>query len=211
MKRVFEQKLEEFRETILKMPWESRSFYENYLAQTYHFVKFNTRIICKAMVQTKPEDLATYKRYLEHINEEINHEFLAVKDLRKLGNQIENFPMKAESKALIGTQHFNIDTYGHSALMGYALALEMIAFYFGPNIYERVSNQFGADACHFIRVHALEDEEHIESAFQLISQFDDQELKIIGEIFEESLQLYANFLSSCISRSLSQPLLLEAA
>ncbi|MCM2281711.1 MAG: iron-containing redox enzyme family protein [Bdellovibrionaceae bacterium] len=170
---------------ILEAPWENREFYEEYLSQVYHYVSFSTRMLAAAAAVT--ESRGFYKRLVAHIREEEGHERLALNDLKKMEPAGEVRPELGITRALWEPQFYKVQRRPE-ALLGYVLALEMLAIEVFPPLLPRLQAAHG-DACvSFVRVHAEEDPHHVTEALE--------QIEALGEI--EKQQVWKNFEQTCV-------------
>lgn len=153
---------------IDEFPWENKYAYMNWLAQSYYFVSHSTRLLALSAATSEPGDNTLHKRMLQHIVEEIGHEMIAANDIKQLGDNVTNFAELVETKAFYQSQYYYIQNKSAASFIGYVLFLEGLASTKGFDIYKRITAQFGEKACHFVRVHAEEDQGHIQSAFKLV-------------------------------------------
>lgn len=192
-----DKEIEVYCQLMNNAPWEDRKFYGNWLAQTYHFVQHNLKLIALAAAYTEPGQYKDYNRYVEHMREESGHEFMAKRDLEKLGLHITEFPEQVETKSLYSLAYFNIPRFGHESLIGYAVCLEMIADKLGRKINEKVTKHHGISS-EFLRVHGDEDEDHLIEAFKLIENWSPNQKRLFEKTFYETCIAYKNFWQACI-------------
>lgn len=198
MKNLMLEKIENLQTLLCNLPFENKEFYSNYLAQTYYFVDHSVRLLGLAMARS--ENLAFRKRCIEHIAEEKGHEVLCINDLKFLGLKPSDFKEHTLTKAFYQTQYYKIDRKPIS-ILGYILALEILAAKVLPQISSRVKLVY-PNSMSFIKVHAEEDQDHIESAFAVLEMLTDEELKIVMENFETSLDIFVMMINS-ISQEIS--------
>lgn len=177
---------------MTSLPWDNKEYYSNWLAQTYYYVSHSTRIMHIAAGSTNSE--VYHRRLLDHIQEEVGHENLALNDLKSLGKKISEYKELASTKAFYELQYLRSFKNAYSFL-GYAMALELLAAYSLPLIKEKLINTFGSNAINFIKVHSEEDLYHIESGFKQIEGLPNNVLESVLENFQLSLELYLNVLT----------------
>ncbi|MEC9282350.1 MAG: iron-containing redox enzyme family protein [Bdellovibrionota bacterium] len=193
---------------LANAPWENRTFYGNWLAQTYHFVQHNLKLIALAAAYTEPGEYKDYNRYVEHMREESGHEYMAKRDLEKLGFHITEFPEQVETKSLYSLAYFNIPRYGHESLIGYAVCLEMIADKLGIIINEKVTS-FHGHSSEFLKVHGEEDEAHLVEAFKLVENLTGGKQRLFEKTFYETCIAYRNFWQACLPTDLKKEMSLD--
>jgi hypothetical protein len=192
----YKQEAEKYTNQYLDLPWENKDFYAEFLAQTFHFVKFSTRIIAYAIARLPEDNQQVYKRLLETLKEESFHDIMCVNDMKHLGFDINNYEMKSETKALFGPQFFNIDHHGVAAYFGYALGLEMLAAFCGEPIYYKLEKHYEPKALSFLKLHVFEDKQHIVDALKAVELLPAEDRDVCWTIYNETLELYNNFVST---------------
>lgn len=211
---TFEKKLREKTQNTLnfinKQAWDNKKFFANWSAQTFHFVKHSTRLLALCAVKTAPSEIKEFGRYMEHIDEEKNHEFLAKRDIENLGFSLDDFKEYSSTKSMYKTQYFNIDNYGHKSFMGYVLALEMLAEMGGIELSQKIKNLHGCESS-FLRVHGEEDEDHLISAFNTLKTWSDEEIEIVSSVFDETMETYKLIISQINEDTLKETNLPVAA
>lgn len=173
-----------------QFPWENKYAYMNWLAQSYYFVSHSTRLLALSAANSQLGDNTLHRRMLQHITEEIGHEMIAVNDIKQLGGNIVNFPELTETKAFYQSQYFYVQNKSAASFIGYVLFLEGLASTKGFDIYRRISAKFGEKACNFVRVHAEEDQGHIESAFKLVEALPESTYNDINLNLNQSTYIY---------------------
>lgn len=168
--------------------FQNKDFYSNWLAQTYFFVRHSTPLLGYAMPFIKDEDL---RRHFEHhLGEEEKHDMLALKDIQRLGYEINSFSENVMTQAFYQSQYYRITFQQGTALLGYILFLEAIAVDWGKDIYNKIQHDF-KNSCLFIKVHAEEDPHHVEQAIGAIEKLSEVEQKYIMENFRYSFHVYS--------------------
>jgi thiaminase len=203
-KDVFEETMRNLEVSAKSFCWENKEHYAQWLGQTYHFVVHSTRILALASARTPMKQFDLHQRFIDHAKEERGHEKLLISDLKCLGSSIEQIPEFSSTSALYKTQYYYIDHVSVSALMGWVAMLEGFAANFGPQILERVVKAHGASASHFLKVHSVEDQEHIQKAMVQIHQLP-PELQADAIInFRYCAHYYQTMLSECSNVTLKQ-------
>ena len=192
--------LEHFARRGLSFPWNEKDCYASWLSQTFHFVSHSTRLIALAASRFYRDKDSLHNRFLEHISEEKFHERLALKDLKNLGVEISDYPELAITKGFYQSQYYQIERESPESFLGYILALEGMAVLAGEKVFQVVSKTFGSPASNFIRVHAQEDKEHIESAFEHLLTLDPTNYKKAFNNFIQSGELYISMLDQIQER-----------
>lgn len=188
---------------IRNYPWENERAYAEYLAQTYYYICHSTRLLAASAARFSQADQGLHKRFLKHTDEENSHELLALRDLQKLGFNIENFPELAQTKTLYEIQYYKIEHCDPAALMGYILALETLAANDLKWLKEKVTGLYGKECAKFIQVHADEDPDHIEKALKVVDQLSANRLPAIDINIQQTALCFNDMLNACQARAAS--------
>ena len=189
LKIHYETQIQQVGESLLQFPWGDQDAYANWLSQTYHFANATTRLLCLVAALVPYTEQEMHHRFIDHAKEERSHEKLIIQDL-KHANLAAVRPATAITQAFYQSQYFWIQNQSPLSFFGYVLMLEGIAAQFGMQVYALAKASFGEKACSFLRVHAIEDQDHIAKAFMSLDKIStDVEQKII-ENFDFSAGLY---------------------
>lgn len=188
-----------------QLPWESREAYSEWLAQTYFYVRHATRVLAKAAWKCGMEEEFLHKQLLNGINEEKNHEIMAIKDLETLGLNIEDFSENAETSAYYQTLYHLIDVNGPFELLGYFVTLEGLGAIGSEGLYNRILKSHGPDAATFIKVHAHLDSRHFDEGLALLRTLNEKQTEAVKHGLSISTTLYCNLIQAICDkhRSLS--------
>lgn len=189
---IFQQQ----RSLFLEAPWKSPAFYADWLAQSAYFVSHSTRLLGSTIYKADKAQDPFLRRSAQHILEEYGHESLALKDILGLGFDPQQFSEYLETKLFYRNQYFGVLNFGSPYLMGYILFLEGIAVKFGPFLMEQINQHHGQDQMRFLKLHAEEDQDHLQKALQQAQAFDAEVLKKV----EESLQISAFLYKALMQR-----------
>lgn len=185
-------------ECIREYPWDNKEAYAWFLSQTYYYVCHSVRLLCASAALFKQEEQHFHRRFISHMSEENSHELLALRDLQKLGYKIEDFPELAPTKTMYEIQYYKIEHIDPINLMGYILVLETMAGHDFKWLNQEVTGLYGKECAKFIRVHAEEDEDHIEKALKVVEGLSPERLTQINIAMEQSGQLYIDMLKACV-------------
>lgn len=155
---------------IMGFPWQDKKAYAIFLAQVYHFVKHSSRIMSTVAAHLPQEMEAMHTQLLKHATEEMGHQFLAKQDLKFMGYRLEDLPELSSTRMFYEPQYFKASYGNPIGFYGYALALEGTAVMRLKQIYSKCKELYGEKACNFLRVHAEEDENHVEQAIKMLDQ-----------------------------------------
>ncbi len=175
------------------MPWTNSEFYKNWLAQSYYYTNHSTRMLAFAAGWAPSDEQNYYRRCLAHIREEQSHDLLAVRDLEKLGAQRTDYQEMGSTRAMWEPQFYKTQRQP-KALLGYILALEMLAVATFPQLHLVLLEKYGKDATHFVRVHAEDDPDHVEEAIKQIEACSAAERVEIQKNFAQTCTMYRMFL-----------------
>lgn len=191
-------------ECLKKFPWEEKLAYAWFLSQTYYYVCHSTKLLHVAVGRMKQSDKKFYKRFVEHLTEENGHEMIALKDLKKLGFDIKDFPELPETRMFWESQYYKIEHNDPISLLGYIYALEAIASQVCPLIKKELEKYYPNDCHSFIKVHGEDDPEHVEKALDQIKELPAERLRWVQENFEQSTRSYVHMVNSIIEQSHKQ-------
>jgi hypothetical protein len=187
-------------ETLLDCPWEDKEFYCEYLAQSYHYVLYSTRMLAMAAALSTPAQQSYYRRCVKHISEEAAHEVLAIRDLAKLGKEMSDYPESGVTRALWEPQFYKIQRQP-TALLGYILGLEYLTVRCFKELHARLVKTYGPGAVTFVRVHADEDPDHVEKAVAQIDPLSTDEQVEIWKNYEQTCRMFDCFLKEAALKS----------
>jgi thiaminase len=189
MKEFFQLEIKRL-DVLRGFAWEQPDRYADFLAQTYYYVCHTTRLlaVCASRLDVKREKL--HQRFLKHAAEERSHHLLAARDIEALGKSLASYPERPLTSALYEAQYFKAEHVSPTAVFGYILALEGVAVTYGPYIYEAVAHHHGDGAASFVRLHAKEDPDHLESAFEELDKFTAMEVSLVRNNFLFTTDIY---------------------
>ena len=193
-----------------QMDFTNAETYKLWLAQTYYFVCHSVRLTAFAAAKLPIDDLLS-ERMLEHIDDEKAHHLLALHDLKNMKGDIKNYPALGLTKAFVESQYYKIMFDHPHHLLGQILMLEALPTVVGDNMYKKVTQAFGKNIASFVKVHAYEDQKHIEKAFEVCQLVKEENLKGIEENFFQACEVYYAILKEIKERtSLTQQTELSA-
>lgn len=175
-------------------PWQNKYAYMNWLAQCYYFVKHSTRLLALSSSLAPFSEEVLHKRMLKHVVEEMGHEKLVEKDIKKLGGNLTDYLELDETKSFYGNQYYYIQQKSSASFMGYILFLEGLATTKGQDILNVISSTYGINACSFVKIHSEEDQEHIKSAFTLLDSLNTKFADDIIANMKLSFSIYSQIL-----------------
>lgn len=176
---------------ILAAPFENQEFYKEWLAQTYYFVRFSTPMLALSAGRAVSQREYHY-RCIAHLAEEKGHERMLLNDLKQFGSNIADFEELPAASALYQTQFYWIEHVGPTSFLGYILLLEGIAVLAGKEIMEKVASLPGTS---FLKVHAEEDPDHLEKAFDAIEKLSTPEQAQVLKNLHSSAHHYKSLIA----------------
>lgn len=163
--------------------------YKAWLSQIYHMVCHSTEQAIYASKKLENKKLANY--FASLVDGEANHEKLIENDMKALNfTPDEELPI---TKALYTLPFYDIDRQNPYTLLGYIMFLELLAIDVGPSLYEKIKKNYGKGYT-FLKVHAVEDQNHVAEAEKFIAKFDHAEQAKIFQAFNNTADLYAKML-----------------
>jgi pyrroloquinoline quinone (PQQ) biosynthesis protein C len=193
---AFEAVLGEVGKAIDAFPFESELPYLYWLAQTYYYSRHTTRLLSLAASRIQLDDSRLHQRMVRHVREEMNHEILAIRDIRDFGHELAEIPELSETKAFYQTQYYWIEHQSPVSFFGFILILEALAVSKGAAVSARTQKAFGPKAASFLSVHAQEDKDHVREALEHIAALSDDDRKNIMNNLVMSAKLYTGILTS---------------
>ncbi len=215
MKKIIEQGVQDLDRAISGFPTTDKIAYGWWLKQTYHYVCHSTRLLALASSRFSrdPQQDALHYRFSEHVAEERGHEFLASRDLKALGFDLNEFEELPETQAFYQSQYYWIEHVHPIAFFGYVLCLEAFSLSGGVRMYKDALPAFGEKATLFMKVHVQEDVGHLDKALQLVENLPADQREIVLSNFRLSCALYERIYHAIQARisSTSSKIRLKAA
>ena len=174
--------------------WQDKKIYGNFIAQSFYYVRNSTRILALAAARFSLKQNEAHQRFLKHISEENHHERLLENDLKALGYSIEQFPEQSAIRAFYQIQYYLIEHRDPMAVMGFILALEGLAVEKGVWLSEKIKEFHGPKCGTFMKVHAAEDVDHLQSALQLLNGLPENTMVEIMEALDTCIYLYGRMM-----------------
>lgn len=191
----FRREIESTRQYIDSIAWEKADQYAAWLSQQYYIVKRSTPYLGLCLFHSDKYP-AFQKRCIQHINEEKGHEVLIENDLKALG-----WPLLAElpeTASIYQTQHFRIVAQNPMSFLGYVFFLELLAPVYGPEVIEKVNNP---KASNFLKVHAINDDDHLEEAAKIYETMTDELRHLVAANFLATKSSYQSMLKAIAESS----------
>lgn len=199
-KEIFEPLMKDLIAKFRSIDWTDAGIYKQYLAQSYYYTSYSTRMLAAAAGASDRNSKGYYLRSLTHISEEQGHDAMAVADLKNLGGKIANYPELGITRALWQPQFYMISK-NPEQLLGYILALEKFAVGCFREFHEIVLEAHGEKSSLFVKVHADDDPDHVDKAFEEIERCDAKSQEMIFANYEQTCQVFGLWLEELAKSS----------
>lgn len=200
MKNRLMEQMRPLEQTVESFPWKNKEAYSWFIAQTYYYVCHSTRLLALSAARFGIRQDHLHKRFIEHIREEKNHERLALNDLKNLKADLFQYPELPVTRTFYEPQYYKIEFEAPTALLGYILALEGISVQRMGWVHRLLVETYGENCASFIKLHAAEDVDHVEKAFQQLESLSTQEIAYIEQNFIQSCDIYGRILMQCAEK-----------
>jgi hypothetical protein len=189
-------------ETFRNLDWTNKDFYSQWLAQSYYYTTYSTRMLAFAAGWTQNNEQSYYRRSLVHIAEEQGHDLIAINDLKNLDLNISQFSECGTTRSMWECQFYKIQK-DPSNLLGYILALETLAVKTFKEFNHELLKTYSDKATRFVKVHADDDPDHVEEALLQINKCTPEQQKNIMFNFEQTITMYSFMLQEIKQKSLN--------
>ncbi|MFK8136757.1 MAG: hypothetical protein AB8E15_00210 [Bdellovibrionales bacterium] len=195
LKNLFDEKIVKLTNQWERFPWQDRLVYAVLCRQIYSWAQESSPLLAIAGARVQNLDLPIKlktklkSRFFNHTLEEIGHEFDAEKDLKFLGYELNSFPVLSSTKAMWASQYYLIEHLSPISFFGYILTLEGIAVKKCSWAHNQVVRAHGAGG-KFLNLHGDEDEDHLEKAFNTLSELDPKCLDIVSDSMSFSIDCF---------------------
>lgn len=179
---------------IMGLNWESPQTYVSWMAQTYFYVKYSTRLIGLTGAHLPTEFTGLHNSFMDHLLEEKNHDIVMLQNIKALGYSIEDFEASPASSAIYQTQYYWIQHENPIAFYGFLLFLEGISICHGPKILNRVSEAYGKNVNTYWAIHVQADEGHVSGHFKALEKMKDIDHKPILTNMKNTSHFYHKML-----------------
>lgn len=194
LKEIFEVeqcKLDTIRKNF---PWTNKGAYICWLTNTYEYAYRSTRILAMTGGRFPRERTNFSNRFIAHAAEEKGHERLLENDIKNFGLDIKKLTPSTLGRAFHQSLYYWIYEDNPVGMFGWVLALEGFAVRNVPAMYNICSEAFGKKCSSFLKVHADEDEGHLEKAFESIRSLTNAENAIVAKAMCFYTDLYGALL-----------------
>ena len=196
MRSYCNELMKDMKIAVDNFPFESKSAYSNLMAQTYYFTSHSVRLLGLALSRTSVNQVDLFNYFTHQIEEENNHEKLALTDLKFLGGSLSEYPELPICRMMWETQYYKLEHIGAPTLLGYILVLESIAVYFAEDIAikaEVLAKEKSVNR--FMKVHGNEDGDHVDHGFKVLDKFGVGHEKSVEENMSQTAWAYQNMLN----------------
>lgn len=201
IKKSYEESMKNFYKRQPTTLFQDKEIYAEWLAQTYFFVRHSTSLLGYALPHLKNDKL---RRHFEHhLGEEERHDMLLLKDLEKLGKNIEDYQEMVSTQAFYQSQYYRISFEGGTSLLGYILFLEGLAANWAKDSYENIKDMH-KNSVIFLKVHAEEDPQHLEDALKTILALSAPEQEAIMSNLKYSETIYHQMIQEMVAMKRSR-------
>ncbi|ROO86426.1 pyrroloquinoline quinone (PQQ) biosynthesis protein C [Actinocorallia herbida] len=180
----------------------TRPVYAAYLRETYFLVGQTPYFLSAAAAHAKEEWLQDW--FLDLAIDERHHDRLCVRDLRHLDYDPDAYLSGLPGLGawtMIGQNHYLARMSDPAAIVGFAAATEGLGASLGPQAAAAMGQyEFAQTANSFLRVHAAEDQEHIETvkkAFEQCAQSPER-YRLMTTTWEYTLRAYAQLFTDAL-------------
>lgn len=184
--------LDSMQDSIEHFPWENREAYVSWMAQSFEYVQYVTRILSLTGGRLPMTYNKLSNRFIQHSAEERGHEKLLINDCKALGVDIQNIPVLPEAEGFHKSLYYWIYQGNPLAVLGWAIFLEAFAVRYGETIFKRTEPAHGKKACSFLHVHIHEDPDHVQKGEEILKTL---EAKDFVEV-TRGIRLYAGLYRS---------------
>jgi hypothetical protein len=184
--------------TIANFPWSNPRAYAHWLAQTYFYTRHASRVSAHAAMRTPVTRIDLHDHFVRTINEEKDHPPMVIDDLRELGFSIEDFREHPLTGAFYQTLHYQIDTVGPFALIGYFFVIEGYASRYGKELLHKVRTSHGGKGLSFLEEHVIADAVHYPKAQAFVASLADDELAVVARCGTLAASIYSHMVRALV-------------
>lgn len=188
---IMDREIKALGDKIMDCPWDNPEFYKNWLAQTYYLIRHTTKFLALSAARLPVDDRDHHYAMLHHIQEELNHDFMPLKDLENMGGKLAQYPELPETEMIRQLQYYWIEFENPLSLCGYAFLLEGAAKFHGPQLLEVLEKYYGKKATVHLRVHAVVDQDHYEEGQKFLELLSEKDCDYIAKNMLQSAVLYS--------------------
>lgn len=177
------------------LDFADRDVYANWLAQTYYFVSHSVRLSALGASRLHI-DHPLSKRMVAHTREESGHHLIAKRDIEALGRDLRDYPQLGVTSAFYQAQYYVVLFEDPAHLIGQILMLEAVSVELGSWMYDLVQRTFGEKASTFVKVHAHEDQDHVQKAIAAVKALPPAQREGVVKNFNQACEMYSLILRS---------------
>lgn len=195
----FNYYIDEISKIIDSYPFEDRGAYGRWLNQQFYLVQNSTRYLALAASLVDVNDSAEFRWWTHHLKEEVDHDKTVLADMKSIGYESKDEPLP-ETRALIGSQYFDIQKNGPDTLLGYALLLEGLSCKRCMPVAKRVEKAHGKKSV-YLRLHGEVDQDHYPQGLKRVESMPPERQKTVLDNLHMSARLYIHLLNSLAERA----------
>ena len=200
-KETYQSEVKVSSQYMIEFPWDDPKAYSNWLAQTYFFAVQTTPLLMLAGGRLGDIDYDLHYRFIDHSKEEKGHPQLLINDLERMDKNIEQFTVDHSTESMFQAQFYWIYHRDPRAFFGYILFLEGLAAEIGGEAFKKAESAHGKAATRFLVTHSIEDQDHIQEAFDQVAKFDAETLKFVELNLKHTAWCYNHMLKACSNMS----------
>lgn len=202
VKQTYNKYMNALGDAVSTFPWENVEAYAQWLSQTYHYVKYSTRLLTLSSTHIPLDNLPLHNRFIDHAKEERNHEVLLIKDLQAIKRNINDYPEQYPAAGLYQSQFYWIQFQDPMSFFGYILFFEGLGSLHCGKMYKEAIKNHGEKSGIFLKVHHEEDQDHIVKAFGQIERFSAKAQSLVVQNFIQTSHLYSLLLKEAKEKAL---------
>lgn len=168
IQQAVNQTMNEIEPYMLNYPWDNNEAYVGWLSQQYHIVRHSTPMLalCCGRAINNPD---FHKRCIDHLSEEKGHDKMLLNDIKLSKGMLHD--EEPTARGYYSPQYYQIEHNAPESFLGYILFMEALAVRFGKKIAQKAAN--ASKGTTFLKLHAEEDDGHIDSAYKIIENLPD--------------------------------------
>jgi pyrroloquinoline quinone (PQQ) biosynthesis protein C len=182
---------------FLALEWTANDTYPKWMIEHFHLVRRTMRYINMAAGLSSLAEDETYKYWMHHLKEEVNHHKVLEKDAERFGIYLDKTEPAPMTKALVQVIYYGmIETKG-IALFGYGPLLEGVACLAAGKTADRIEAKYGKGSAKFLRLHAEVDDGddgHYAAMKNFIESLNEAQQSQVRDALEVSYSLYQEIL-----------------
>lgn len=185
---------DQFESKVDKFKWEDPAHLAAWSAQTFYYTSHITRIMSLCAAQTNVNNNKLHQFFIHHLKEEMNHQLLALGDVKKLGYDIDEIPEFPSTRIFYETQYYK-GLRNPISFYGFGLMLELLSITAGKTAYQRVKK--ANLESNFLKIHVVDDESHAPQVEKILEGISDVDKAEIANNLIQSAYTYELVFKDC--------------